>query len=101
MALDDKEQKILAEIERQFYDEDPELAHAVRNIHRPNRIGVRFALLGVIVGLAVIVVYFSQSTLVAILGFALLVGSATALVSGMKARQWREERVDTEQDAAE
>ena len=29
MPLDDHEQKILAEIERQFYEEDPELARAV------------------------------------------------------------------------
>jgi hypothetical protein len=32
MPLDDKEQEILAEIERQFYEEDPQLAHAVKNI---------------------------------------------------------------------
>ena len=32
MPLDDREQKILAEIERQFYEEDPELARAVDRI---------------------------------------------------------------------
>ena len=47
MALDDKEQKILADIERQFYEKDPELARAVKRIERPARVGLRLSLLGV------------------------------------------------------
>ncbi|HSG78675.1 MAG TPA: DUF3040 domain-containing protein, partial [Acidimicrobiia bacterium] len=31
MPLDDREQRILEEIERQFYQEDPKLAETVRN----------------------------------------------------------------------
>ena len=53
MPLDDKEQRILAEIERQFYEEDPELARAVEKIERPSRFGVRLSLLGVIAGLVI------------------------------------------------
>ena len=37
MPLSDREQKILAEIERHFYEEDPALARAVRNIDRNPR----------------------------------------------------------------
>jgi len=87
MGLDDKEQKILADIERQFYEEDPELARAVREIERPARVGLRLSLLGVGAGLVIVIAYVS-TTWVAILGFSLLVASATALVSALRARGW-------------
>ncbi|MEE8407458.1 MAG: DUF3040 domain-containing protein [Acidimicrobiia bacterium] len=88
MGLDDKEQKILADIERQFYDEDPELAHAVRQIERPARVGLRLSLVGVVAGLVIVIAYVS-TTWVAVLGFALLVVSATALVNALRARGWK------------
>lgn len=86
MPLDDREQRILAEIERQFYEEDPGLAHAVRNIDRSGRFGVRLPLLGLVVGIVVVLVAFTVSTLVAVAGFLLMVVSATALAHGIKAR---------------
>jgi hypothetical protein len=89
MALDDHEQKILAEIERQFYEEDPELARAVKQIARPSRVGVRLAAVGIVAGLAVVIAFFASNTLVAFLGFALLVGSAAALATGLRSRGWR------------
>jgi hypothetical protein len=95
MPLDDKEQRILAEIERQFYEEDPELARAVEKIERPARVGVRLSVLGVIVGLAIVIAYISY-TWVAVAGFALLVASATALVNAVRLRGWRYERVEPE-----
>lgn len=95
MPLDDKEQRILAEIERQFYEEDPELARAVEKIERPARVGVRLSVLGVIVGLAIVIAYISY-TWVAVAGFALLVASATALVNAVRIRGWRYERVEPE-----
>lgn len=95
MPLDDKEQRILAEIERQFYEEDPELARAVEKIERPSRIGVRLSLLGVIVGLAIVITYISI-TWVAVVGFALLVGSATSLVNALRIRGWRYEQSEPE-----
>ncbi len=96
MPLDDHEQKILAEIERQFYEEDPELARAVRDISRPSRMGTRLAVLGVIAGLAIVIGFFAKNTLIAFLGFALLVTSATVLVTGIRARGW--ERPEPEPD---
>ena len=89
MALDDHERKILAEIERQFYEEDPELARAVRQIARPSRIGVRLAMVGVVAGLAIVIAFFASNTLVAFLGFGVLVGSAAALATGLRSRGWR------------
>ncbi|MCI0424322.1 MAG: DUF3040 domain-containing protein [Actinobacteria bacterium] len=100
MPLDDKEQKILAEIERQFYEEDPELARAVQRIERPLRIGVKLSVLGMIAGLAVIVAYVSQ-TWVAAIGFALLVASATSLVNALRLRLWRSDHTDRVEELEE
>lgn len=84
MPLDDHEQRILAEIERQFYEEDPALAHAVRNIDRPGRFGVRVPLLGLVSGIVVIIATFTVNTVVALAGFGLMVASTTALVYGIR-----------------
>ena len=100
MPLDDKEQRILAEIEKQFYEEDPELARAVEKIERPSRIGVRLSLLGVILGLIVVIAYVSY-TWIAVAGFALLVASATALVNALRIRGWRYERAESEDSLPE
>jgi len=100
MPLDDKEQRILAEIERQFYEEDPELARAVQKIERPSRIGVRLSLLGVIAGLAIVIAYVSNIW-IAVGGFALLVASATSLVNGLRLRGWRFERSESEDSLPE
>lgn len=85
MPLDDKEQKILAEIERQFYEEDPELARAVERIERPSRIGVKLSLVGMVAGLAIVIAYISN-TWIAVAGFGLLVASATTLVNSLRVR---------------
>ncbi len=87
MPLDDKEQRILAEIERQFYEEDPELARAVQKVQRPLRVGVRLASLGIIAGLAIVIAYISV-TPVAAIGFLIVVSSATALVNALRFRGW-------------
>lgn len=100
MPLDDKEQKILEEIERRFYEEDPELARAVKKIEKPSRIGVRLSVLGVIAGLAIIIAYVSI-TWVAAIGFAILVASATALVNALRVRGWRTEEADLDEAASE
>lgn len=86
MPLDDREQRILAEIERQFYEEDPELAHAVRNIDRSGRYGVRLPLIGLVIGAVAMLASFTTWTAVAIAGFGLMVVAATALVHGIRNR---------------
>lgn len=98
MPLDDREQKILAEIERQFYEEDPELARAVENIDKTPATRVRLAALGALVGLAVILFFFAQNTVLALVGFALLVVSATVLVPVIRDRLVPGEPADEEPD---
>ncbi len=90
MPLDDREQEILAEIERQFYEDDPDLANAVRKIERPGRIDPRLALLGVVIGLIGVGFFFTREngTLLALAGFAIVVLSATAFVHGVRLRGW-------------
>ena len=86
MPLDDHEQRILDEIERQFYEEDPDLALAVRNIDRSGRFGVRYPLVGLVLGMVLVLATFTTSTPLAIVGFVLMVASATALAYGIRNR---------------
>jgi hypothetical protein len=97
MPLSDREQKILAEIERHFYEEDPALARAVRNIDRNPRTGLRLPLLGALCGLVMIGATFTSSTWLALIGFALLVVSATYVVQAVRARGEDETDGDEEQ----
>jgi hypothetical protein len=87
MALDDHEQKILAEIERRSTKKI--LSWLAVGRSPPSRIGVRLAMLGVVAGLAIVIGFFASNTVVAFLGFGLLVGSAAALVTGLRSRAWR------------
>lgn len=80
MSLDDREQQILSEIERQFYEEDPSLARAVRNIDRPRRFGIRLPVVGLVIGAVVLLAFFTVQTLIALVGFVIIVVSASALV---------------------
>lgn len=100
MPLDDKEQRILEEIERQFYEEDPGLARAVKRIEKPSRIGLRLSILGVLAGLAIVIAYVSV-TWIAVLGFALLVASATSLVNALRVRGWRRSEEAPSEEPAE
>ena len=78
MSLDDREQQILSEIERQFYEEDPSLARAVRNIDRPRRFGIRLPIVGLVIGAIVLLAFFTVQTIVALAGFAIIVASRGA-----------------------
>lgn len=99
MPLDDHEQQILDEIERQFYEEDPDLAHAVRNIDRATRFGIRIPAAGTLVGIAITLLFFTISTVAALFGFLLLVVSTTALVQGISARSGSSREPEVEEPA--
>jgi hypothetical protein len=99
MPLDDKEQRILAEIERQFYEENPELARAVKHHQKPTRVGARLSIVGIVAGLAIVIAYVSI-TWVAVAGFVLVVASATALVNSLRLRDWSSQKSE-EHDTAD
>ena len=78
MPLNEDEQRILEEIERQFYEEDPELARSVAGASLRSRLrpGRRLAIAGFVVGLIVMLVSFTSSVWIAALGFILMLASA-------------------------
>lgn len=97
MPLDDREQQILAEIERQFYEEDPDLAHAVRNIsgRGMSRWSVRLAVAGIFVGIVVLIATFRYNTVIALTGFLLIVISTTAVLREYRRRDSTSEPAET------
>jgi hypothetical protein len=88
MPLNEHEQKILEEIERQFYEEDPKLAQTVANatLESRQRRWHRLAVAGFVVGLVVMVVFLS-STALAIAGFLVMLVSAGWITTEIRRKQ--------------
>lgn len=88
MPLDDREQQILKEIERQFYEEDPELANAVRTIsgRRLRRWADRLAIAGIVVGIIILLTTFRFNPFLSLSGFLLIVISTTAVLRSNRRR---------------
>lgn len=78
MPLNEHEQKILEEIERQFYEEDPKLARSVAeaSLHSRFRPRRRLATVGFVVGLIVMLASFTTSAWIAAGGFVIMLASA-------------------------
>lgn len=85
MALDDREQRILEEIERNLYAEDPKLAQTVARTDLTVRIKrrQRIAAVGFFVGLAIMLGTFTRFWYLAGLGFILMVASAATIAMTM------------------
>ena len=88
MPLDDREQKILEEIERQFYEEDPKLAETVRtaSIASISTKNLKWAVLALVVGTGLMFGFFTRSTYVALAGFAVMVLAVAWIVAIMRKR---------------
>jgi len=78
MPLNEHEQKILDEIERQMYEEDPKLAGKVARAVRSSddRWRMRLAAVVFVVGGVVMFASFTTSWVIAGLGFVIMVASA-------------------------
>ena len=78
MPLDEHEQKILDEIERQLYEDDPKLAEMVAKAVRSgrDRWKMRLAAVLFIVGAVIMFASFTQSWAIAGMGFLLMVATA-------------------------
>lgn len=83
MPLSDREQRILEEIERQFYEDDPAFAVSVSSTRLSRRRPTpRWAVTGVVAGLTIMLVAFTWNSFVALGGFVLMaVSLAWALTS--------------------
>lgn len=88
MPLNDKEQRILDEIERQFLQDDPKLAKAVRTASATDvfRRSARRSIVGFVVGLALMLLFFAANTLIAMAGFVVMVASASVFVISIRRR---------------
>ena len=86
MPLDDREQQILAELERSLYEQHPDLARVVGKMKRAGTKRLRWSVFGVVAGMVIVLVTFTSQTLVALAGFAVIVVSASGLVQALIAR---------------
>lgn len=80
MPLSEDEQRILQEIERNFYDSDPAFAREVSSatLTRNAARNLRWSVVGFVGGLVLLILLFTESVLFGFLGFAVMVGSAFA-----------------------
>jgi len=81
MPLSEHEQKILAELEESLSKQDPRFAKNVRetNVYSHGGRRVRWGILGFVAGLLILVLFFSQSTLLGLFGVALMFVSAVVI----------------------
>jgi hypothetical protein len=86
VPLSEDEQRILHEIERSFYENDPAFARGVKDsptIYRHAGRNMKWAALGFVVGLVLMVVFLS-SLLLALGGFAVMFVSAFAFERNLR-----------------
>jgi hypothetical protein len=88
MALDDREQQILDEIERQFYEDDPKLAETVATttLAKISARQLKWAGLALILGLGVMLGFFTSSTPVAAGGFVIMVMAVAWIIAIVQRR---------------
>lgn len=86
VPLSEDEQRILREIETHLNATDPALVDTVSRttVYRHALRVIRWALVGFVVGLAVVVSTFTSSLLVAFAGFLLMLGSLIVVSSNLK-----------------
>ena len=77
MPLSEEEQKILKEIEAQLNATDPDLVEQVSRttLYRHSARVIRWAALGFVLGLVLLVFTFTRTMIGGILGFAIMLGS--------------------------
>ena len=88
MALDDREQQILDEIERQFYEDDPKLAETVATttLAKISARQLKWAALALLVGGGVMLGFFTRNTPVAAGGFVIMVMAVAWIIAIVQRR---------------
>ena len=81
MPLSEDEQRILHEIERSFYEHDPDFAKGVSEttLYRTSGRNSKWAVAGFVAGFALLVLSFASSALLALLAFVMMVSCALVL----------------------
>ena len=78
MPLSEDEQRILSEIERRFYESDPKTAHqfSTTTLYRHAGRNCKWAALGFLAGLVLLLVSFASSLILGVVGFGIMLASA-------------------------
>lgn len=78
MPLSEHEQRILAELEESLVRHDPQFAARVRSktVYRQAGRQLKWAALGFLAGLGILVAFYSQSVVIGLVGVACMFGSA-------------------------
>jgi hypothetical protein len=86
VPLSEDEQRILHEIERRFYANDPERAKRISSETLPRYLArnCRWSALGMLVGIVILLVALATSWVLAIFGLALLLASALVFTQNLR-----------------
>jgi hypothetical protein len=86
VPLSEHEQRILAELEESLVRQDPQFAERVRSktVYRHAGRQAKWAALGFVVGLAVLVGFYSHSVALGLVGVALMFGSAVVFERNLR-----------------
>ena len=86
MPLNENEERILHEIEQRFLANDPESAHRLGSTTLPKYLArnCKWAALGFLAGLVVLLVGFASSWVVGVFGFAVMLVSAIVLTHNLR-----------------
>ncbi len=86
MPLNENEQRILHEIEQRFYANDPESARRIGSTTLPKYLArnCKWAGLGFLVGLVVLLVGFASNWIVGVFGFVVMLISAVVLTHNLR-----------------
>jgi Protein of unknown function (DUF3040) len=86
VPLSEDEQRILQQIEQRFYAQDPESARRIGHTTLARYLAgnLRWAALGFVLGLAVLLVSFVSSPILGLFGFAIMVASAVVFTQNFR-----------------
>ncbi len=86
MPLSEDEQRILQDIERSFYENDPGFARVVSSdaLYRHARRNCKLALVGFVLSLVLLLATFTSAPLLAFVGFIAMVACAVVFVQNTK-----------------
>ncbi len=81
MPLSEHEQKILAQLEESLSKQDPRFAKSVRetNVYAHSLRQIRWSVAAFVLGLVVLVAFFSQVILLGVVGVAIMFGAAVVI----------------------
>jgi tetrahydromethanopterin S-methyltransferase subunit B len=86
VPLSEHEQRVLQELEHALYQEDPAFANRVRqeNVYRYAGRYLKWSILGFVVGLAVMLAFFTTSVLIGFLGVLIMFGSLVSFWTNLR-----------------